>query len=65
MSIVKMSKFNLLAFNYDRTNLLKELQDFEFVHFNNLTKIENEDINSLEQVVVDSEVEAIDRKSVV
>ncbi len=59
MSIVKMSKFNLLAFNYDRTNLLKELQDFEFVHFNNLTKTENEDINSLEQVVVDSEVEAI------
>lgn len=59
MSIVKMSKFNLLAFNYDRTNLLKKLQDFEFVHFNNLTKTENEEINSLEQVVVDSEVEAI------
>ncbi|MDO5018117.1 MAG: V-type ATP synthase subunit I [Lagierella massiliensis] len=43
MSMVKMSKFNLLAFDYDRSKLLKKLQDFEYVHFNNLNKNEEEE----------------------
>ena len=58
MSIVKMSKFNLLVFNYDRENLLKELQKFQFVHFNDLTKTEDEDINALEKVLIDTKANA-------
>ncbi|HHX70893.1 MAG TPA: V-type ATP synthase subunit I [Gallicola sp.] len=57
-----MSKFNLLAFNYDRSNLLKELQDFEFVHFNNLSKSDEEKFESLEQVIVDNEVNAVNEE---
>ena len=38
MAIVKMSKFNLFAFNSDRENLLHELQKFKYVHFINLNK---------------------------
>ena len=59
MSIVKMSKFNLLVFNYDRENLLKELQKFQFVHFNDLTKTEDEDINALEKVLIDTKANAV------
>lgn len=33
MAIVKMSEFNLFAFDHDRTHLLHELQKFEYVHF--------------------------------
>ncbi|QQK07421.1 V-type ATP synthase subunit I [Miniphocaeibacter halophilus] len=62
MAIVKMSKFNLLAFNYDRGNLLKELQDFEFVHFNDLSKSDEEKFESLEQVIVDNEVNAVNEE---
>lgn len=47
MSMVKMSKFNLLAFDYDRSRLLKELQEFEYVHFNNLN---DEKVQSVEEV---------------
>lgn len=47
MSMVKMSKFNLLAFDYDRSRLLKELQEFEYVHFNNLN---DENVQSVEEV---------------
>lgn len=36
MAIVKMDKFNLLAFDSDRASLLDTLQDFNYVHFNDL-----------------------------
>ncbi len=36
MAIVKMDKFNLLAFDSDRESLLDALQDFNYVHFNDL-----------------------------
>ncbi len=33
MAIVKMSNFNLFAFDSNRDDLLHELQKFEYVHF--------------------------------
>lgn len=51
MSMLKMSKFNLLAFDYDRSRLLKELQEFEYVHFNNLN---DEKIQEVEEVAEDN-----------
>ncbi|MDD7305074.1 MAG: V-type ATP synthase subunit I [Peptoniphilaceae bacterium] len=36
MAIVKMNKFNLLSFDYNRSNLLDILQGFNYVHFNDL-----------------------------
>ena len=41
MAIVKMDKFNLLAFDSDRENLLNILQDLNYVHFNDLV-LEND-----------------------
>ena len=43
MAIVKMDKFNLLAFDSDRENLLNILQDFNYVHFNDLLLDNDED----------------------
>ena len=43
MAIVKMDKFNLLAFDSDRENLLNILQDFNYVHFNDLVLENDED----------------------
>ena len=40
MAIVKMSKFNLLVFAEEKDRLLKELQKFQYVHFQNLKKDE-------------------------
>ncbi len=40
MAIVKMSKFNLLLFNSERKNLLRELQKFDYVHFLDLKESE-------------------------
>lgn len=51
MSMLKMSKFNLLAFDYDRSRLLKELQEFEYVHFNNLN---DEKVQEVEEVAEDN-----------
>ncbi|WP_099203435.1 V-type ATP synthase subunit I [Miniphocaeibacter massiliensis] len=64
MSIVKMSKFNLLAFDYDRANLLRELQKFQFVHFNDLTKSEEEKYESLEKIIVGNEINAVSEELV-
>lgn len=38
MAIVKMNKFNLLAFKSDRDELLNSLQAFNYVHFNDLER---------------------------
>ncbi len=43
MAIVKMDKFNLLSFDYNRSNLLDILQDFNYVHFNDLEVSDEED----------------------
>lgn len=40
MAIVKMSEFNLFAFDHDREKLLHELQKFEYVHF---LRLDNDD----------------------
>lgn len=45
MAIVKMSSFNLFAFDSDRDHLLHELQKFKYVHFLNLD--ENKDLKEL------------------
>ena len=41
MAIVKMNKFNLLAFKDKREDLLDILQNFNYVHFNDLEKKED------------------------
>lgn len=43
MAIVKMDKFNLFSFEYDRTKLLDILQKFNYVHFNDLRVDDDED----------------------
>mgnify|MGYP001443607181 CR=1 FL=1 len=43
MAIVKMDKFNLLSFDYNRSNLLDILQDFNYVHLNDLEVSDEED----------------------
>lgn len=42
MAIVKMDKFSLLSFNDKRSSLLNILQNFNYVHFNDLKLEENE-----------------------
>ncbi|MDD2446484.1 MAG: V-type ATP synthase subunit I [Tissierellia bacterium] len=62
MAIVKMSKFDLLAFNSDRENLLHELQKFNYVHFLDLKEdvsLEDYDLNTVE---VPESIVAIDEK---
>lgn len=53
MAIVKMSKFDLFAFETDRRALLEELQRFEYVHF---ILPEEEDEATLESVSVPLEM---------
>lgn len=43
MAIVKMNKFNLLAFKSDRDELLNSLQAFNYVHFNDLERDDEKD----------------------
>ena len=42
MAIVKMNKFKLLSFEYRRDSLLEILQNFNYVHFNDLEVDEDE-----------------------
>ena len=42
MAIVKMDKFSLLSFNDKRSSLLNILQNFNYVHFNDLKLKEDE-----------------------
>lgn len=58
MAIVKMNKFNLLAFKSERDDLLNTLQGFNYVHFNDL---EREDEKSyLEEVRNTERLSALD-----
>ena len=50
MAIVKMSQFQLLAFEGDREKLLKELQKTGIVHFKNLSQIEDEVLTELDRL---------------
>ena len=58
MAIVKMNKFNLLAFKSDRDELLNSLQAFNYVHFNDLER--NEDQAYLEEVRNTERLNALD-----
>lgn len=51
MAIVKMQKFNLYSFDSKRDFLLKALQKFKYVHFNNLIQ-EKEEEEELEKVEI-------------
>ena len=43
MAIVKMSKFNIVLFEESRRELIKSLQEFDYVHFNNLSQTLDDD----------------------
>lgn len=58
MAIVKMSKFNLLSFDFNRDKLLDILQGFNYVHFNDLEISEDEDY--FEKVENSQKVQEID-----
>ncbi len=58
MAIVKMSKFNLFSFDKDRENLLKKLQFFKHVHFNDL-EVDDE---AAEELTVPQNISEIDEK---
>lgn len=58
MAIVKMNKFNLLAFKSDRDELLNSLQAFNYVHFNDLER--DEDQAYLEEVRNTERLNALD-----
>lgn len=59
MAIVKMSKFDLYSFDYDREKLLEDLQKFNYVHIDE-KKVEDENqgvrnLDNSEQIVSTSE----------
>ncbi|MDO5040737.1 MAG: V-type ATP synthase subunit I [Peptoniphilus sp.] len=58
MAIVKMSKFNLFSFDKDRENLLKKLQFFKHIHFNDL-EVDDE---FAEELTVSQSISDIDEK---
>lgn len=58
MAIVKMNKFNLLSFEEKRSSLLNILQDFNYVHFNDLEISEDE--SYLKEVKNEIKLNAID-----
>ena len=62
MAIVKMSSFNLLAFDIERENLLHELQKFNYVHFIDLEQDESLKEIGLENVHVPENIVAINEK---
>ncbi|HZJ98422.1 MAG TPA: V-type ATP synthase subunit I [Tissierellaceae bacterium] len=59
MAIVKMSSFNLLAFDIERETLLHELQKFNYVHFIDLEQDESLKEIGLENVHVPEKIVAI------
>ena len=58
MAIVKMNKFNLLSFEEKRSSLLNILQDFNYVHFNDLEISEDE--SYLKEVKNEIKLNALD-----
>lgn len=62
MAIVKINKFNLYSFENKREILLKALQKFKYVHFNNLERIDDNEEIELEKVEVPEEMLVLDEK---
>ena len=60
MAIVKMSSFNLFAFDSNRDDLLHELQKFEYVHFEDLEEAEDLKDEGLKSVTVPESMVEID-----
>ena len=60
MAIVKMNKFSLLSFNNKRSSLLNILQNFNYVHFNDLKLEENE--SYLKEVENSAVLKALEEK---
>ena len=58
MAIVKMNKFNLLSFEEKRSSLLNILQNFNYVHFNDLEISEGE--SYLKEVKNETKLNALD-----
>lgn len=58
MAIVKMNKFNLLSFEEKRSSLLNILQNFNYVHFNDLEISEDE--SYLKEVKNETKLNALD-----
>ena len=58
MAIVKMNKFNLLAFKDKREDLLDILQNFNYVHFNDLEK--KEDMSYLKEVTNSEKLQGLE-----
>lgn len=62
MAIVKMSNFNLFAFDSNRDDLLHELQKFEYVHFVDLDEDEDLKEEGLKNVTVPESIVEIDEE---
>ena len=60
MAIVKMNKFSLLAFEEKRSLLLDILQNFNYVHFNDLKVKEDE--TYLKELTNSTKIQALDEK---
>lgn len=64
MAIVKMNKFTLLAFEKDKEELLKRLQEFEGVQFVDLKpQLENEELSFLKTLASDKKHWTYKKKS--
>jgi V/A-type H+-transporting ATPase subunit I len=62
MAIVKMSEFSLFAFDIEKEALLKTLQNFGYVHFNNLAEDFEDESMGLEPVKVPHKLTEIEEK---
>lgn len=60
MAIVKMSKFNLAIFEKDRARVCEKLQEFEFVHLDDVKKdLSDEDRENLNSLDVTDDLKAV------
>ena len=62
MAIVDMSKFHLMSFGYDRELLLRDLQRFDYVHFDDLQVEDDEAYAALNEVEVPESITEINEE---
>lgn len=62
MAIVKMSQFNLFAFDQDRMQLLHELQKFQYVHFIGLDNEDELEMDGLNNIEVPEGIAAVEEE---
>ncbi|NMB14203.1 MAG: V-type ATP synthase subunit I, partial [Gallicola sp.] len=62
MAIVDMSKFHLMSFGYDRDLLLRDLQRFDYVHFDDLQVEDDEAYAALNEVEVPESITEINEE---